>query len=61
MPSAVSGLVGQLNALLAHSDSMSHRIAQVEQRLAKQGAALGLGSVLTKTEEMLLDTPGPSL
>jgi hypothetical protein len=58
---AVSGLVGQLNALLAHSDSMSHRIAQVEQRLAKQGAALGLDSVLTKTEEMLLDTPGPSL
>ena len=37
---AVSGLVGQLNALLAHSDSMSHRIAQVEQRLAKQGAPL---------------------
>ena len=45
---AVNGLVGQLNALLAHSDSMSHRIAQVEQRLAKQGAALGLDSVLTR-------------
>eukprot|EP00438_Fugacium_kawagutii_P006690 Skav219102 [mRNA] locus=scaffold1574:212493:213095:+ [translate_table: standard] len=55
---AVSGLVGQLNALLAYSDSMSHRMAQVEQRLAYQEAALGLNKAMATTEGMLFGTLG---